>query len=122
MGGQYNLLELIMVSAKTWIQMGLLLQAFIANWPYVKREVMLLSKLKHPHIVGFREVFLSDNDLALVMTFVPGGTLSDYLMSRPTKSLSEAKARLGLIFAFVPQKFRSSNNIHDPHKMTLLWL
>ena len=75
------------------------LQAFLAHWPYVKREVTLLSKLKHPHIVGFREVFLSESHLALVMTLVPGGTLSDYLLSRPSRSLSEAKVRKGFLSA-----------------------
>ena len=77
------------------------LQDFIANWPYVEREVTLLSKLKHPHIVGFIEVFLSESYLALVMTLVPGGTLSEYLLSHPTDTLSEVKVRQGTSFNFV---------------------
>lgn len=55
---------------------------FMVNmyWSCVCREVLYHSSLCHPHIVQFREVFLSPTHLALVMEYVPGGDLYDYCM------------------------------------------
>jgi len=44
----------------------------------LKAECRLLDRLKHPHIVGFRELVLSDDHPpAMVLDLVPGGSLED---------------------------------------------
>lgn len=49
---------------------------------YVEREVINQSNLHHPHIVGFREVFLTMDYLAIVLEYVPGGNVLQYILSR----------------------------------------
>lgn len=34
---------------------------------YVESEILNHSKLRHPHIIGFREVFLSSDHVNIVM-------------------------------------------------------
>ncbi|KAL6778757.1 hypothetical protein ACKKBF_B04765 [Auxenochlorella protothecoides x Auxenochlorella symbiontica] len=58
---------------------------------YVEREILNHMKLRHPHIIGLREVFLTANHLVLAMEFAAGGDLFKYVSSR--KSLGEPEAR-----------------------------
>jgi serine/threonine-protein kinase SRK2 len=48
-------------------------------------------KLRHPHVISLREVFLTQQHLVLVMEFAPGGDLFTYVRSRG--GLPEAEAR-----------------------------
>ncbi|GMH37863.1 hypothetical protein BSKO_05747 [Bryopsis sp. KO-2023] len=61
------------------------------NGAYVTREVLNHKHLAHPHIIRFREVFLSERHLCIVMDYAPGGNLAAYVHKR--RSLSEDKAR-----------------------------
>ena len=48
-------------------------------------------KLRHPHVISLREVFLTQQHLVLVMEFAPGGDLFTYVRSRG--GLPETEAR-----------------------------
>ncbi|KIY95581.1 Serine/threonine-protein kinase SRK2G [Monoraphidium neglectum] len=58
---------------------------------YVESEILNHSKLRHPHVVGFREVFLSKHHVNIVMDYASGGSLFDYVQAR--KRLKESVAR-----------------------------
>ena len=45
----------------------------------VCREVMLMQKLKHPFIVKFSEAFETDHFVYLIIEYVAGKSLHDYL-------------------------------------------
>lgn len=58
---------------------------------YVHREIANHMKLRHPHVISLREVFLTQQHLVLVMEFAPGGDLFTYVRSRG--GLPEAESR-----------------------------
>ncbi|KAF6263511.1 kinase-like domain-containing protein [Scenedesmus sp. NREL 46B-D3] len=49
---------------------------------YVESEILNHSQLRHPHVVQFREVFLSTNHINIVMDYASGGSLFGYVQSR----------------------------------------
>jgi serine/threonine protein kinase len=49
---------------------------------YVEREVINQSNLSHPHVVGFREVFLTKNHLAIVLEYLPGGNVLEHILNK----------------------------------------
>ncbi|KAJ3433177.1 protein kinase [Anaeramoeba flamelloides] len=57
----------------------------------IKREIQAMKIFCHPHIVRLYEVIESVDYLYLVIEYVPGGELFDYLVERD--SLSEQEAR-----------------------------
>lgn len=59
---------------------------------YVEREIINHRSLNHPHVVQFKEVFLTPHHLAIAMEFAAGGDLFEYLKSRGGK-LPEVHAR-----------------------------
>lgn len=48
----------------------------------VKKEIIIMKELKHPHVVGIYEVLMSQSFLYIVMQYLPGGEL----YSKITKS------------------------------------
>ncbi|KAK9840995.1 hypothetical protein WJX81_004902 [Elliptochloris bilobata] len=58
---------------------------------YVEREILNHSVLLHPHIIQFREVFLTPDYLAIAMEFAPGGDMFQYVKRK--KGLQEHEAR-----------------------------
>ncbi|CAD7702860.1 unnamed protein product, partial [Ostreobium quekettii] len=58
---------------------------------YVEREVLVLRSLWHKHIVGFREACLSATHLCIVLNYVAGGTLLEFV--KRNRCLPEALAR-----------------------------
>ncbi|KAL4418722.1 hypothetical protein ABPG77_008593 [Micractinium sp. CCAP 211/92] len=58
---------------------------------YVEREIINHMKLRHPHIIALREVFLTPTHLVLSMEYAAGGDLFRFVASR--RGLSEAEAR-----------------------------
>ncbi|KAK9828933.1 hypothetical protein WJX72_002887 [[Myrmecia] bisecta] len=58
---------------------------------YVEREIINHSNLLHPHIVQFKEVFLTEQHLAIVMEYAPGGDMFQYVKSK--RGLQEFEAR-----------------------------
>ena len=58
---------------------------------YVHREIVNHMKLRHPHVISLREVFLTQQHLVLVMEYAPGGDLFSLVQSQ--RGLSEEDAR-----------------------------
>eukprot|EP00803_Ostreobium_quekettii_P008662 evm.model.scf_1593.4 EVM.evm.TU.scf_1593.4 scf_1593:22381-24507(+) len=59
---------------------------------YLKREVLDLRRLVgHRHIVAFRELLLSDDSLCIVLEWMPGGSLYNYV--KKATCLKEELAR-----------------------------
>ncbi|XP_066206316.1 serine/threonine-protein kinase MARK2-like [Saccopteryx leptura] len=59
--------------------------------PKVFREVELLKSLNHPNVVKLVEVIVTDSTLFIVMEYVSGGDLSNYLPSNRPSTESEAR-------------------------------
>eukprot|EP00884_Botryococcus_braunii_P019876 jgi/Botrbrau1/6572/Bobra.40_2s0035.1 len=58
---------------------------------YVKREIIHQSTLRHPFIVGLKEVFLTPKYLGIAMEYVAGGNL--YQKVRKQRYIPEPQAR-----------------------------
>ncbi len=58
----------------------------------VNREIQLLKKLSHPHIVKLHETIDTTKQLYLVMELVRGKSLYSYVHSKPLRRLDEAEA------------------------------
>lgn len=58
-----------------------LAQAFAANFVHILREVQLLAHLRHPHIINFVEMFLTDDCIAIVNEYIAGGNLKNFLQA-----------------------------------------
>ncbi|KAI8467428.1 MAG: hypothetical protein J3K34DRAFT_523747 [Monoraphidium minutum] len=46
---------------------------------YLEGEIVNHSQLRHPHVIQFREVFLTPTDICIAMEYASGGTLFDYI-------------------------------------------
>ena len=57
---------------------------------YVERELMNHSDLLHPHIIQFKEVFLTPDYLAIVMEYAAGGDMFQHVKRRGGLSEDEA--------------------------------
>ena len=57
-------------------------------------EVSLLSRLKHPNIIGYHDAFLEDGQLCIVMELASGGSLEDELAT-VTAAVSSARLASG---------------------------
>ena len=49
---------------------------------YHAREIVYHASMVHPHVVAFREVFLTEEHLAVVMEYVNGGNMFQYVKRR----------------------------------------
>ena len=58
----------------------------------VRREIKILKLFYHPHIIRLYEVIYTPTDIYMVMEFVPGGELFDFIVSNGR--LSEPRARI----------------------------
>merc|ERR1719198_522568 len=57
----------------------------------VRREIKILKLFYHPHIIRLYEVIYTPTDIYMVMEFVPGGELFDFIVSNGR--LSELRTR-----------------------------
>ncbi len=57
----------------------------------IRREIQIMSSVRHPNIIHIYEVFENKEKMVLVMEYAAGGELYDYLSQR--KVLNEAEAR-----------------------------
>ncbi|XP_024080846.1 STE20-like serine/threonine-protein kinase isoform X1 [Cimex lectularius] len=57
----------------------------------IRREIQIMSSLRHPYIIHIYEVFENRDKIVLVMEYAAGGELYDYLSKK--KVLDEAEAR-----------------------------
>eukprot|EP00210_Caulerpa_lentillifera_P008396 g8008.t1 len=58
---------------------------------YVESEILNHRMLLHPHIIQFREVFLTKKYLCIVMEYAPGGDMFEYVVRK--NGLREDEAR-----------------------------
>ncbi len=45
----------------------------------IKREIQILKLFRHPHIIKLYEVISTPTDIFMIMEFVSGGELFDYI-------------------------------------------
>lgn len=57
----------------------------------VRREINILKMCTHPHIIRLYEVIDTPSDIFVIMEFVPGGELFDYIVSRGRLPPDEAR-------------------------------
>ncbi|KAI7856909.1 kinase-like domain-containing protein, partial [Circinella umbellata] len=57
------------------------------------REITLMEALDHENIVHLYETFETADSLFLIMEYVPGVNLDEYLQQQPNRALSETEAR-----------------------------
>lgn len=75
----------------------------------IRREIQIMSSVRHPNIIHIYEVFENKEKMVLVMEYAAGGELYDYLSQR--KVLAEAEAR---------RVFRQvASAVYYCHKVTL---
>jgi serine/threonine protein kinase len=58
------------------------------------REITIMELLQHPSIVKLHETFESCDSLFLIMEYVPGWNLDEYLQKQQDGALDEDEARL----------------------------
>ncbi|KAI9547996.1 hypothetical protein NQZ68_013014 [Dissostichus eleginoides] len=73
-----------------------------------RREAILLSKMKHPNIVTFREAFEADGLLCIVMEFCSGGDLLQRMQQQKTTQFS-----VDHILRWFAQMCAAAQHIHD---------
>ena len=57
----------------------------------VRREINILKRIRHPHIIRMYEVIDSPTDIFLVMEYVSGGELFDYIVQSGRLKREEAR-------------------------------
>ncbi|KAG9511050.1 Serine/threonine kinase SAD-1 [Fragariocoptes setiger] len=57
----------------------------------VEREIAIMKLIEHPHILGLYDVYENKKYLYLVLEYVSGGELFDYLVSKGRLSIKEAR-------------------------------
>jgi len=58
---------------------------------YVEREILNHRQLVHPHIVQFKEVFLTTKYLAIAMEYAAGGDMFEYVVRKGGLRESESR-------------------------------
>ncbi|EJU03564.1 Pkinase-domain-containing protein, partial [Dacryopinax primogenitus] len=56
----------------------------------IEREIVIMKLVDHPHVLSLYDVWETSDELYLIMEYVEGGELFDYLVSRGRLSLPEA--------------------------------
>lgn len=56
----------------------------------LRREIAILGRLTHPHLLGIRDVLTTDQGPALLMPYAAGGSLADLIAARGKLSVGEA--------------------------------
>lgn len=57
----------------------------------VRREINILKMCTHPHIIRLYEVIDTPSDIFVIMEYVSGGELFDYIVSRGRLPPDEAR-------------------------------
>jgi 5'-AMP-activated protein kinase catalytic alpha subunit len=59
----------------------------------IMREIDIMRRVRHPHVVRIHEVMATRKSIFIVMEFVSGSTLNAHLVYRAGRGISEASAR-----------------------------
>ncbi|KAI2656016.1 Serine/threonine-protein kinase Nek3 [Labeo rohita] len=73
-----------------------------------RREAVLLSRMKHPNIVAFRDSFEDDGHLYIVMEFCSGGDLFQRIQQQKNVLFAE-----DMILKWFAQMCLGTKHIHD---------
>ena len=46
----------------------------------INREIQILKLFRHPHIIKMYEVIITPTDIFMIMEYVPGGEMFDYIV------------------------------------------
>lgn len=57
----------------------------------VLREILLLKKMNHPHIIRLYEVIDTPSDIFMILEYVAGGELFDYIVSKGRLNTDESR-------------------------------
>lgn len=57
----------------------------------IRREIKILKLFRHPHIIRLYEVIETPTEIFLVMEYVDGGELFEYIVQRGRLSETEAR-------------------------------
>ena len=60
-----------------------------------KREIENALRFRHPHIIKMYQVYSSPTDLFLVMEYVPGGELFEYICKKGTQKYIQFYCKIG---------------------------
>lgn len=77
------------------------------------RERSVLIGLRHPHIVAVRDLVVEGTTLAIVMDYIPGGTLRDLLASHGPLPAAEALILVAQIFDALAEAHRQKVTHRD---------
>lgn len=64
-----------------------------AHWTRIQREINIMSLSSHPHIIRLHEWKETEEDVMIVMDFVPGKDLFERINDKKEKRYGEAEAR-----------------------------
>ena len=59
----------------------------------MRREIRLMKRLNHPNVATVYEAIETEEQVILVMEYVPGGSTHGFLKSKPNRRMSENEAR-----------------------------
>ena len=59
----------------------------------VRREIRLMKRLNHPHIATLYEAIETEDQVILILEYVPGGSTHGFLKSKPNRRMAEDDAR-----------------------------
>ena len=59
----------------------------------VRREIRLMKRISHPHIAMLYEAIETEDQVILVLEYVPGGSTHGFLKSKPHRRMQEDEAR-----------------------------
>jgi 5'-AMP-activated protein kinase catalytic alpha subunit len=86
----------------------------------VKREINILKKCSHPHIIRLYEVVDTPSDVFVVMEYVPNNELFDYIVSKGRLAPDEARHFFHQLVAGV-EYCHYHSIVHRDLKVRFLW-
>ena len=57
----------------------------------INREIQILKLFRHPHIIKMYEVITTPTDIFMIMEYVPGGEVFDYIVKHGKSSKGDAR-------------------------------
>ncbi|KAI7734500.1 hypothetical protein M8C21_029930 [Ambrosia artemisiifolia] len=86
---------------------------------HVEREILNHRSLKHPNIIRFKEVLLTETHLAIVMEYANGGELFDRICTAGRFSEDEARFYFRQLISGVSYCHSMSSVLHSQPKSTV---
>ena len=96
------------VAIKEMLQQGLNEQEIVEVTEAFKREALMLATMTHPNLPSIYDYFTENGSYYLVMSFIDGVTLGDYLVSKggvlPTEKVLQIGIQLATVLSFLHTK------------------